>query len=387
MKSFNYYQPTEIVFGRGRVAEIGNYAAKYGKKCLLVTGPEFSAITPIYNKVKQLLKDAGLEVSHFDGVIPNPTTDVVTAGADIAKAMKAEVIIGLGGGSSMDTAKAIAVEASHEGTAWDYLHYKTPPTTKTLPIIAVSTTSGTGSQTTPCAVVTKSENKDKSAIWHANIFAKVAIIDPELMLTLPKSVTAMTGFDAFAHNFEAYLSVGTNPYAEMLAIEGIKLILKNLPLVLEDGSNLDAREAMAWADTLGGLSISSAGVTLPHGLGMQISGHCPTIAHGQSLAITYPEFTRFTWKSAMMKFATVGRLINPDLISVGDEQAAEQCCVEIDNFLKKIGMWCCFKDFGTTLQEIKEIAEAGQVLSDYKNNPRVASLDEMHVILKNSYQR
>jgi alcohol dehydrogenase class IV len=387
MKAFNYFQPTEIVFGCGRVAEVGQFAAKYGKRCLLVTVPEFPAVAPLYARVKQYLADAGLEVSHFDGVIPNPTTDVVSAGADIAKAMRSEVIIGLGGGSSMDTAKAIAVEASHEGTAWDYLHYKTPPTTKTLPIICISTTSGTGSQTTPCAVMTKSENKDKSAIWHANIFAKVAIVDPELMLTLPKSITAMTGFDAFAHNFEAFLSVGTNPYVESLAIEGIKLILKNLPVVLEDGSNIEAREAMAWADTLGGLDISSAGVTLPHGLGMQISGHCPTIAHGQSLAITYPEFTRFTWKSAIAKFATIGRLFNPELDSANDEQAAEQCCVEIDNFLKKIGMWICFRDFGVTAQEIREIADVGQVLSDYKNNPRIATIEEMFEILKNSYQR
>ena len=287
----------------------------------------------------------------------------------------------------MDTAKAIAVEASHEGTAWDYLFYKTPPTTKTLPIIAITTTSGTGSQTTPCAVMTKSENKDKSAIWHPNIFAKVAIIDPELMLTLPKGITAMTGFDAFAHNFESYLSVGTNPYVESLAIEGMKLIIKNLPLVLDDGSNIKAREAMAWADTLGGLCIASAGVTLPHGLGMQISGHCPDVAHGQSLALTYPEFTRFTWQSAVAKFATVGRLLNAELATVPDEQAAKQCCVEIDSFLKKIGMWISFKGLGVSMQEIREIADVGQVLPDYKNNPTLATIDQMYEILKNSYQR
>src|SRR5659263_739330 len=202
MKSFNYFQPTEIVFGRGRVDEIGKIASEYGKNVLLVTVPEFDVVAPLYKRVKESLKKAGLNVSHYDGVIPNPTTDVVTAGANIAKMEKCEVIIGLGGGSSMDTAKAIAVEASHEGTAWDYLHYKTPPTKKTLPIIEISTTSGTGSQMTPCAVITKTDVKDKSAIWHKNIFPRVAIVDPELMLTLPKNVTAQTGFDAFAHNFE-----------------------------------------------------------------------------------------------------------------------------------------------------------------------------------------
>lgn len=385
MKPFNYFQPTEIVFGRGRISEVGAYAAKYGKNCLLVTVPEFDAVAPLYAKVKKSLADAGLKVTHYDGVISNPTTDVVTAGANIAKTVKADIIVGLGGGSSMDTAKAIAVEATHEGTAWDYLHYKKPPTEKTLPIIAISTTSGTGSQTTPCAVITKSENKDKSAIWHPNIFAKVAIVDPELMLTLPKNITAMTGFDAFAHNFEAYISNGTNRYVETISVEGMRMIIKNLPLALADGSNIEAREAMAWADTLGGLSIASAGVTLPHGLGMQISGHCPHVAHGQSLAVLYPEFTRFTWRSSTAKFAAVGRLFNAKLENMPDEKAAERSCDEIDGFLRKIGIYIKFRDLNVTMSDIREIADDGQVLSDYKNNPRIATINEMYDLLAKCY--
>lgn len=385
MKPFTYFQPTEIVFGSGKVSEVGTYAAKYGKNCLLVTVPEIDVFAPLYAKVKASLKNADMNVEHFDGVVPNPTTDTVTAGADMAKAVKADVIIGLGGGSSMDTAKAIAVEASHEGTAWDYLYYKTPPTKKTLPIIAISTTSGTGSQVTPCAVMTKSENKDKSAIWHQNIYAKVAIVDPELMLTVPKGITATTGFDAFAHNFEAYISIGTNPYIETIAFEGIRLILENLPLVLEDGRNMEAREAMAWADTLGGLSISSAGVTLPHGLGMQISGHCPSVAHGQSLAVLYPEFTRFTWRSSVAKFAAVGRLFDPGLLSESDETAAERCCMKIDDFMQRIGMRIRLRDLNVTMEDIREIADAGQILPDYKNNPRLATIDEMYDLMVKCY--
>lgn len=387
MNAFNYFQPTEIVFGKGRVSEIGSIASKYGKNCVLVTVAEFDAVAPLYKRVKESLKAAGMNVAHFDGVIPNPTTEVVTAGANMAKKIKADVVIGLGGGSSMDTAKAIAVESTHEGTAWDYLHYKTPPTTKTLPIIAITTTSGTGSQTTPCAVITKTEDHDKSAIWHPNIFAKVAIVDPELMLTLPKSITAQTGFDAFAHNFEAYISNGTNPYVETLAIEAIKLVKKYLPIVLKDGSNIEAREAMAWADTLGGLSIASAGVTLPHGLGMQISGHCPNVTHGQSLAVSYPEFTRYTFRSALEKFAKVGRIFNPALENVSDEVAAEKSCEEIDKFLKEIGMWMGLKDINVTKENIRDIADDGQVLSDYKNNPRIASIDEMYELLMKCYER
>lgn len=387
MKAFNYFQPTELVFGSGRVKEIGQIATKFGKNVLLVTVPEFEAVAPLYKRVKEYLKEAGLNVAHFDGVIPNPTTVEVTLGANMAKECRADVIIGLGGGSSMDTAKAIAVEASHEGTAWDYLHYKKPPTTKTLPIIAISTTSGTGSQTTPCAVITKTDEKDKSAIWHPNIFAKVAVVDPELMLTLPKSITAMTGFDAFAHNFEAYIANGTNPYVESIAVDAIKLIVKYLPVVLKDGSNMEAREAMAWADTLGGLSISSAGVTLPHGLGMQVGGHCPHVTHGQSLAVFYPEFTRYTYKWSVEKFAKIGRILNPELEKVSDDIAAEKSCEEIDKFLKEIGMWLSFKGLNVTKEEIRKIADDGQVLGDYGNNPRVATIDEMYDMLMKCFER
>ncbi len=387
MKQFNYFAPTEIVFGCGRVKEVGKIAVRYGKRALLVTVPEFPAVSELYAKVKKSLTDAGVTVEHFDGVIPNPTTDVVTAGADMAKKLGANVVIGLGGGSSMDTAKAIAVEATHPGTAWDYLHYTAGPTEKTLPIIAISTTAGTGSQTTPCAVITKTEAKDKSAIWNKNIFPRVAIVDPEVTATMPASVTAQTGFDAFCHNFEAYLSVGTNPMAETLAIEAIKIIAEYLPKALTDGNDIEARSKMAWADTLGGLTNASAGVTLPHGLGMQVGGHCPHVTHGQSLAAIYPEFTRYTYPAAIKKFATVGKIFNPALNEESDETSAEKSCEAIDEFLKKIGLWFGFKDLNVTKDDIRAIADCGQVLGDYKNNPRIATIDEMYDILMRCYER
>lgn len=387
MKHFNYFQPTEIVFGSGRLAELGGIVKKYGAVCLIVSSYERGALAPLYPRVKQLIEEAGVSVAHFAGVTPNPTTDVVTRGADLAKQCQAEVILGLGGGSSMDTAKAIAVEATHEGTSWDYLHYKKEPTNQTLPVIAVPTTAGTGSQTTPCAVITKTEDEDKSAIWHREIFPKVSIIDPELTLTLPKSLTAVTGFDAFSHNFEAYISQNTNPYVEALALSAIKLIVKYLPVALAEGANIEAREAMAWADTLGGICISSAGVTLPHGLGMQVGGHCPQVAHGQALAAIYPEFVRFTYRQAVNKFADIGRIFDRSLNNVPDEQAAALCGEKIDMFLKQLGLWIGFKDLGVSWENIRHIADDGQVLGDYRNNPREATIDEMYQILTACYER
>lgn len=387
MKAFNYFAPTEIIFGCGRVKEIGPIAARYGKKALLVTVPEFPAVKELYAKVKESLINSGVEVIHFDGVIPNPTTDIVTEGANMAKAAGIDVVIGLGGGSSMDTAKAIAVEATHPGTAWDYNCHTPGPTSATLPIIAIGTTAGTGSQCTQCAVITKTSDKDKSAIWHRNIFPKVAIVDPEVTVSMPKNVTAQTGFDAFCHNFEAYLSKNTNPLVEIMALDAIKIISEYLPKALKNPNDIEARSKMAWADTLGGLTNANAGVTLPHGLGMQVGGHAPHVTHGQALAIIYPQFTRYTYKWAIEKFATVGRILDPELNGLSDEEAAKEACLAIDDFLKKLDLWIGFKDVNVTKEEIRQIANCGQVLGDYLNNPRVATIDEMYEILINCYER
>jgi alcohol dehydrogenase class IV len=393
MKNFNYYQPTEILFGCGRIKEIGKTVAKYGKRCLLVTVDKAKAppLVPLYDKVKASLKAAGVEVEHFTGAIPNPTTDSVTKGADVAKKHKADVVLGVGGGSSMDTAKAIAVEATHDGTCWDYLFYKEEDNPisaeKTLPVIAVTTTSGTGSQVTQVAVVTNPAERDKSALFNPIIYPKVAVVDPELMLTVPEHITASTGFDAFCHSFEAYLHPNASPYIDLLAVESIRLVIENLPTAMKDGSNIAARSAMAWADTLGGLSIANAGVTMPHGIGMAISGMYPHVAHGEALAINYPTFTRFTWKSAVKQFATLGRILNSALVSETDEAAAEKSCELMDGFLKKIGMWLSLEGFKTPESELEELAEASMVLPDYENNPKVATAEEMLNIIKECYRR
>jgi len=386
--NFNYSQPTEIRFGCGRLSEVGDVVAQYGQRCLLVTMPATGVLTPLFDRVKGYLAQSGVEVDHFDGVVPNPTTDRVTAGAEIAEAFGADVVLGVGGGSSMDTAKAIAVEVTHLGTAWDYLWFRdTQPTEKTLPIIAVTTTSGTGSQVTQVAVVTQTAEKTKSAIYNSRIYPRVGIVDPELMVTIPPHITASTGFDVFCHAFESYIHVNTSPYTDLLALEAIRLVAKHLSTAVEDGSNLEAREAMAWADTLAGLCIANAGVTLPHGIGMTIGGQCPQVMHGEALAVTYPEFTRFTHPYAVEKFATMGRIFNPELENEPDEVAAEKSCEEVDRLLKKIGMWLSLEGLGVSEDDVVAIADNSRVLPDYKNNPRIASRGEIFDMLTKSYRR
>jgi alcohol dehydrogenase class IV len=386
MNNFNYFQPTDIRFGCGRLSELGDTVLEIGKKCILVTVPVFDAIEPSVNKVKSILSDAGVSYKHFDKVMPNPTTDIISEGAKLAKEFKADTVIGFGGGSSMDTAKAIAVEATHKGTAWDYLFFKEmQPTCKTLPIITVSTTSGTGSHVTQVAVVSNLEEKRKSALYNSFLFPKISIIDPELMLTIPEHVSACTGFDVFTHAFEAYIHKNTSPYVEMLTLEAIKLVIKNLPKIINDSQDLVARTQMAWADTLAGLSIANAGVTLPHGIGMAIGGCCSHVMHGEALAAIYPEFVLYTYSSAIAKFADLSRMLDENLMKVEDSIAAEKTYALIKEFLKKIKMNISLKEIKVDKIDLDEIAEVSLELPDYTNNPRVADINEIKKILNSSY--
>ena len=386
MKHFNYHQSSEIVFGTGRISEAGKIIRKYGKKCLMVTTPD-KPLQPLYDKVKNILAEAGVEVAHFDGVVPNPTTGTSAAGSKMAKEHGADVILGLGGGSSMDVAKAIAVEATHEGSAWDYLFYKepAPDPSKVLPVVAVSTTSGTGSQVTQVSVITNTAERDKSALYNPVIFPKVAIVDPELMLTLPASVTAPTGFDVFSHAFESMINPGTGAYVTLMAKEAIHLVTENLPKVLKDGSDLAAREKMAWADTLAGLCIASAGVTLPHGMGMAVGGMYPHVAHGEALAILYPACTRYTAIAAEEQYAFMAKAINPALENVPDPEAAEHAYSEIVGFLKSLGLYKGLRQVNMPENEIEALAKQSMVLPDYEGNPRVATYDEMVELVKEAY--
>lgn len=387
MKSFTYFQPTEIIFGQGRIQEAGRVVSRFGKRCLVVSTSPASPLFPTVERAAGLLRECGLAVEHFNGVVPNPTTDCVTEGANIAKNFGADVVLGIGGGSSMDTAKAIAVEATHPGSAWDYLFFKTPPSDKTLPVVAVSTTSGTGSQVTQVAVVTETATKTKSALYHANIYPRAAIIDPELMLSVPTHITASTGFDAFCHAFESFLHPAASPYTDMMALEAMRIVAAYLPGVVNDGLDIEARTQMAWADTLAGLCIANAGVTLPHGIGMTISGHSPNIMHGESLALIYPDFTRFTYPYAVARFAAMGRIFDPSLRSASDEAAAACSCELLDAFLQRIGMWLNLRDFGANEEDVANIADNSRVLPDYKNNPRIATREDIYEMLSNSYMR
>lgn len=316
--NFEFTLPGKIIFGQGKINEIGKVSAGFGKKALLVCDP-FCVSSGLTEKMLKHLSASKIRTTVFDGVVPNPTTTSIEKGVAKARKGKCELIIGLGGGSSIDTAKAIAVGASHPQPIWNYAIGKTPITDKTLPVIAITTTSGTGSHCTCFSVITNPETHQKPGMGSPYILPKVAIVDPELMLSMPKNLTAICGFDVFSHAVEAYTSNASNPMSDLFAEKAISLCCQYLPLAYKDGKNIEAREMMALADTYAGIAICHAVVSLGHVVAHVIGGHYPDISHGDALFTIYREVLDFNSKSKPMKVkhAFISRNMDKSSINIG----------------------------------------------------------------------
>ncbi len=254
-------------------------------------------------------------------------------------------------------------------------------------LVVVSTTSGTGSQTTPVSVVTNSAERCKFALVDTRLFPRVGIVDPELVETLPPHPTASTGFDAFTHAFESYIHQNTSTHTDLCPLEVMRLVVEYLPRAIKDGFDKEARANLAWADTLAGSCIANAGTVLPHGIGMAIRGHAPHVRHGEALAVIYPEFMRYTYSSNTEKFATVAHLLDAKLDGKPDEFAAEASCDTMDGFLQNIGMYFTLKDLDVPEDELPAIADDLVKLPDYTVNPRVPDRDAIFGMLTTAYDR
>lgn len=376
---FDYCQPTRIHFGAGRLREIGTVCARYGRKCLMVTTPD-EPLRPLYERVKGLLAGQGIEVVHFDRVSPNPSVEMVQEGFELLKKEKASFVLGVGGGSSIDTAKTLAFTNGRESIDWDelfekfsspYVNYE-PYSDTVLPLITVPTTSGTGSQVTQAAVI--SCGKEKITFYHPQIFSRECILGPELMLTLPARITASTGFDAFTHAFESYINPRASRYSEMDSLEAMKLVVENLPKVLKDPKNLEYRSCMSMADTLAGRALANSGAQAPHPLS-EIIGGITHLPHGEALAVVFPAFIRHSIPANREKYGTVARIFSPEA------EKAEDLYGLMTAFLKEIGLYRTMKDMQVSREDFEEVLR-----SPVLDVLPFGSREELETILRESYE-
>ena len=266
--------PVRIVIGPGKLAQIGPAAKELGTRVLLVIDP-FLKEGGVLDEIVSALKQADLDPVVFSDIKPNPVCFDVDRGAALCREENCDAIVAVGGGSAIDTAKAIAILAVSGGESWSYIARTDREVSKpkgALPLIAIPTTAGTGAEVTLYSVISNPEVREKGCIHNPMIFPKLALIDPELMKSMPPRLTAHTGIDALAHSLESFINVHATPYSDLVARESIRLVARWLPEAVANGENMAARTKMAWAAALGGIAISHAGTTLPHALGQPVSG-------------------------------------------------------------------------------------------------------------------
>lgn len=304
---FQYYLPVNLLFGRGKSELIGEKAAGLGKRAILVTGGRSTKESGLLAKTEELLKKNGVSYVLFDKVTPNPLTTTVYEGAKMASEEGCDLVIALGGGSSLDAAKGIAFQAVNGGDINEYIYGK-KVSTRALPLLAVPTTCGTGSEGNGFAVMTNPDTLDKKSLRCSAIVPACSIIDPYLMKTMPKPVLASVGFDALCHNMEAYISAIAQPLTDMMALEGARLAATSITRLYKDPEDLDSWDSLCLASTLGGMVINTAGVTALHGMEHPVSG-LKNVVHGKGLAALAPYVYQASIKGAPEKFLLLSRVL------------------------------------------------------------------------------
>lgn len=302
--SFQMYVPTRILFGAGQLSNLHTQQLPGKKAMIVISNGKSTKANGSLAKTEAELKQVGVETAVFDKIMANPLKSTVTEGAAFAREHHCDFIVALGGGSVMDASKAIAAMATNEGDLWDYVGGGTGKAqalvNDPLPVIAITTTAGTGSEVDQWGVVSNEETNEKIGFGgYDTLFPRIAIVDPELMKTVPPKFTAYQGFDALFHSVECYISAAANLMSDMYALTAIENIGAYLPRAVQDGTDLVAREHVAFANTLSGVVMTISACTSEHSMEHAMSAYHHTLPHGAGLImISKAYFTHFIEKHA-----------------------------------------------------------------------------------------
>jgi alcohol dehydrogenase class IV len=380
LNPFEFATATEIVFGRGRVAELGKRALVFGRRALLVTGsrPERHA------ELLAALRDAGLSLTLLT-VPGEPTTDLTRRGVDTARAAEVELVIGLGGGSALDAAKAIAALVSNGGDPLEYLEVvgrgralERP----SLPCLAVPTTAGTGSEVTKNAVLQAEAERVKVSLRGLFLLPRLALVDPELTLSVPPDVTAATGLDALTQVMEPFVSKARGPLTDALCLEGMRRAARALPRVARDPSDLDAREDLCVASLFGGLALANAKLGAVHGFAGPLGGAL-SAPHGALCARLLPEVMRANLAAARRQgdAEVVARYGSIASALTGAEGSAPEAGIEWAHELVDALRIPRLSAYGLRSEDFDTVIARSRVASSTKGNPVELEREELETIL------
>lgn len=385
---FQYFIPTKILFGTGKLNELSKIKLPGTRALIVISNGTSMKKYGYLDKVQNLLKENGVDSLVFNKVSQNPTLSNVMDGAAIAKREDCDFVVGLGGGSSIDAAKSIALMSTNTGNYWDYVSGGTgggrAVPNKPLPIIAITTTAGTGSEADPWTVITKEDTNEKIGFGTEDTFPLVSIVDPELMTTVPPILTAYQGFDALFHATEGYIANISTPLSDILALKSIELIAKNLPKAVKNGNDIEARTNVALANTLSGMVESTSSCTSEHSMEHALSAYYPKLPHGAGLIMLCESYYSFFEDKIPEKLIEMAKAMGesgiegPPSFIIALRKLMNSCNV---NNLK-------MSEYGIREIEIPKIAENARNTMGglFALDRYTLSLDETIEIIQNAYK-
>ena len=376
-----FYMPPVTLMGPNAIRLLGAELAPRGLNKALVVTDHILAESGLLDKLTDELGAHNFSYTIFDGVHANPTEKNIGDGLDLWAKSKADFVVSFGGGSSHDTAKAIALVAANGGHIRDYskgVHLSKKPQ---LPLVTVNTTAGTASEMTIFAIVTDQEDETKYPVVDKHFTPIIAVNDSELMVAMPKFLTATTGIDALTHAIEAYVSTAATPITDACAAKAIELIVNNLEAVYIDGQNRAARDAMQYGEYLAGMAFSNASLGYVHSMAHQLGG-VYDLSHGLCNAILLAEVSRFNAQKVPARFVDIAKAMGFNVSSLTQEQAINATLEAIDALAEKVGTKQRLADLGVKEDKLTFMAEHALKDACSLTNPRQATVVEIVELFK-----
>ena len=386
--AFDMFVAGRIRFGCGAVSEVGEVAKKTGgKRALLVTDAVLAEMK-IAERIEKLLKDAGIQTWVFSDVEPEPSVETTDAAAELAREKGCDLVVGLGGGSSMDVAKAVSILVTNDGSAARYQGLGLVEKAG-VPRIMIPTTAGTGSEVTFTSVLIRKSDGFKGGINDEKLFPDYSILDPELTVTMPPRVTAATGMDALIHALEAYVGRQASPFSDMFAEEALVRIGRWIRVAVKNGRDIKARSEMMLAALYGGIALANAGVGACHALSYPL-GAVYGVGHGVGNALLIPYVARYNCQAAPERYADAAELLG----YLQDEsdplfERAELCADVLEELVFDLELPATLEDLdvGITPESLEGLAEKAMAVSrPMENNPREMKAEDCVNIYKEAME-
>ncbi|PJG82506.1 iron-containing alcohol dehydrogenase [Caviibacterium pharyngocola] len=380
MNNYSLFHTNKIIGGAGCIGQIVDVVNEYGAKNVLIITDQGVFNTGLINQPKELLEKSGISVNIINDTPPEPPIDKVNDIYLAAKNMNSQVIIGIGGGSAMDTAKLVAILLNNDVSLQDVADGKAKFKRRGLPTIMVPTTSGTGSEATQNSIVLIPERELKVGIVDEKMLPNCVILDPVMTIGLPPHITANTGIDAFCHALECYISKKSSPFSDTFALKAIELISANIRTAYQDGKNLQARENMLLGSYFGGACIATSSTVAIHALSYPLGGkyHIP---HGLANSILLPDVMKFNLDACEEKFAKVAQVMGLDVAGCSQREAAEKMIDELYALIRDLDIKCDLRAVGISENVLDELVDSAfTVRRLLDNNPKEMSKADIRAI-------